>query len=159
MMVFVQSSSGQDNVSSKTKGEINLFGYLYDGGFSGAILLQPNLYGDVGFVVGEMGSFGPCAGATQLLRIGSEFGWSNDNGEFILGPKISFEYGTLLEVRGNVICYTDFEKTDWRLTPEVGLSFCGYFGVFYGYNFHLAGDELSIANHKFTLLINFVRIL
>src|SRR5690554_4609597 len=69
-------------------------------------------------------------------RIGLETNFSNS--ELVFAPKIGWEASfIILGVRLNGISYIDKGNVDFRILPEIGLSFFSGINLFYGYNIPL----------------------
>lgn len=87
-------------------------------------------------------------------KVSSEFNFNFK--QFFLGPKVSYEFDYyVIGARINLIDYTDFKQSDFRFTPEIGLTFVSYLNLFYGYNVPLSSGETRFAGtNRITLTIN-----
>ena len=74
-----------------------------------------------------------------------------------VAPKVGVGYNLLFaNANLNFILYNnDFKTFSPSITPEIGLSFSGFFQINYGYNFYLANaDKLMNTRHRISFRIN-----
>ena len=83
--------------------------------------------------------------------------WTPNKNQNLYGLKFGYEANTfLLNVGLEVKYQTDFKKTDFVITPKVGLGLFGDVNIFYGYNISTNKNPFSdiIGNHQFSLIFN-----
>lgn len=90
-------------------------------------------------------------------RLGTEL--AIDNSEWLIGPKLGYELTVLIfTIRPNTVYYFYQGKQDWRLMPEVGVSFFSLLNLTYGYAQPLLNTEFDlIGRHRLGLSINLNR--
>ncbi len=79
-------------------------------------------------------------------------------GEFVTGPKLFSELNmSIVSFRLSTTAYTNFKRTDLRVTPGAGLSFFGTFGVCYERNIVLGKTIFeAIQPNRVTVFINII---
>lgn len=129
-------------------------------GFQSSFIYQRSNFIDLGVVKNL--TFQPKAELFDLRFQRDIFGPSiaseiNFDGEdFIIGPKIGFEYANILGGKVNIIYYTDFERESWKFTPEISLRLWEIpLSIFYGYQFSLSTDSFGqISRNRIALNFN-----
>jgi hypothetical protein len=101
-------------------------------------------YAELGFAVNRYGRVGhhPFASAcfaSAEMRIGNDLLIAPKIGAWIGGGAGGMALGI------NLLCYTDFVHSSWRLRPEIGMGF-GRWKVVYGYNIPLHRHDLVGVN-------------
>lgn len=79
------------------------------------------------------------------------------NNSIIIGTKLGFSATYfILNMGTQLIHYTDFQKQDFAIRPEIGPSFFGILDLVYGYNIYVTKKEInSISNHCISLRVTF----
>lgn len=82
-----------------------------------------------------------------------------NNGNAIVGVKTFFDFNLIVfGTRLNAISYFKGQQTDFRLTPEAGLTLNSRFTIYYGYNIPISGTELNEINrNRLNVTINLFR--
>ncbi len=64
--------------------------------------------------------------------------------QYTLGTKVGYKLSILFfDFTGQVIYYTNFDKSNVALRPEIGLTFFGLLDLNYGYNFMTLNKDLN----------------
>lgn len=153
----IQASVSPQNTGAKhhTKDGENRF-YLSTG-----VVYQSITMFEIGVMYGVI-TAGPVlihGGKNHHIHYGIKFSTeaSYINSRILLGPKLSIEsnFYKVFGGRVNLIHYTNFTDTDNCVSPEIGISFGGYFTFFYGYNIHLSKNRINeISNHRLSITLN-----
>jgi len=88
-------------------------------------------------------------------KIGIETNFDFDH--FVFAPKIGGELSFLpISLRASSLAYTNGKgQWDWRLLPEVGLSFLGGINLSYGYGIPLLKERMpNVGGHRISLVLN-----
>jgi len=123
---------------------------------TGGVNLHHNVMGEIGVlygnILGDNDKFGPLG--LKGVRLASEF--NTDSKNFILGPKISYEFDLIfLGLRMSIIDYKESNLNDFRFVPEIGLTLIGCIDLFYGVNIPLTHERISaISLSRLSLIIN-----
>jgi hypothetical protein len=82
-----------------------------------------------------------------------------NKGNSIVGVKTFFDINLIMfGARLNAINYFKGHQTDFRLTPEVGLTLNSLFTIYYGYNIPIRGTALNeISRSRLNVTINLFR--
>ena len=117
------------------------------------VSFEKSVHGEISLIKTDMG-YGKFEFPANVIAIGTEYSWQRD--QFILGPKISYEINPLIAtVRLSFVYYTDFNTSDPRLIPEIGLSMAGFINVLYGRAMPLSTNHFSsIGKNRITLSFN-----
>lgn len=68
------------------------------------------------------------------------YGWTNDNS--LMTTKIGYEFMTVLPgARISLVNYTDFNKNQICILPEIGLTYASLIYIMYGYAIKLSRDN------------------
>lgn len=162
MEVKSNSNNIQDSLSQQTNGKSQSIMDGEDGlYFSTGVVYQNITMFDIGVMYGFV-TYGPVlihGGKNHHIEYGIKFSVeaSYINSNIVLGPKLSIEsnFYKVFGGRVNIINYTNFKTSDFCLTPETGITFGGYFTIFYGYNIHLTKNRISeISNHRISITLN-----
>ena len=128
-----------------------------DFAISPGVIYQRQTFGELNILIGryESSTGGNAFGG---VRIGAESNFKSGNGQ-IFAPKIGVELsGMVLCIRATAWTYFYNGDTQFRLLPELGISFLGFANLTYGYNFNLSKTEINgISNHRICLSINLNR--
>lgn len=91
-----------------------------------------------------------------LPKLSTEFYLAG--GEPYLAPKISFEaFYAFAGARINLIDYTNFKISDYRFTPEIGLTLAGVIDIYYGYNIPIGNTRIeNVVTNRITVTFNFI---
>ena len=91
-----------------------------------------------------------------MYKLSSEFYIAA--GDPYFGPKLSYEATFYFAgVRLNLIDYTSFKASDFRFTPEIGISLSKVLDIYYGYNIPLGTERISnVVNNRVTVTINII---
>jgi hypothetical protein len=129
----------------------------YDYAFSPEVISQKDFFGGINLLIGKVVNEKMIIGMSGV-RIGAESNFKN-NSEFIIAPKVGFETsGTIFVMRLNAVNYFQDRKSDFRILPEIGLSWAGVINLTYGYNIRLTNSLVEDINkHRFSLSINLNR--
>ena len=127
----------------------------FDFAFSPEIISQKEIFGGANLLIGKVVIEKMVVGMSGT-RIGFESNFKN-NGDFIIAPKIGYETsGTILVMRLSAINYFQSNKSEFRILPEIGLSWGGFVNLTYGYNFRLTNSQIdNLSKHRFCLSFNF----
>ena len=123
--------------------------------FSPGIIVQRNVFLDVNVLVGksiiDLNPKVPLVGI-QGVRIGLESDCNN-----IIAPKIGYELNAMIYVlRFSAINYLKNGNSEFRIIPELGLSFYSWMNLTYGYGISLGNNRISdIGHHRVSLTFNF----
>jgi hypothetical protein len=130
---------------------------LPDFAISPGVIFQRQTFGELNVLIGryESSTGGNAFGG---VRIGAESNFKSDN-DHIFAPKIGVELsGMFICMRATALTYFYNGETQFRLLPELGISFLGFANLTYGYNFNLSKNELiGISNHRVCLSFNLNR--
>jgi hypothetical protein len=64
--------------------------------------------------------------------------------QYTLGTKVGYKLSILFcDFTGQAIYYTDFDKSNVAIRPEMGLTFLGLLDLNYGYNFMTINNDLN----------------
>ncbi len=64
--------------------------------------------------------------------------------QYTLGTKVGYKLSILFcDFTGQAIYYTDFDKSNLAIRPEIGLTFFGLLDLNYGYNFMTINNDLN----------------
>lgn len=126
----------------------------YDFAFSPELISQKEIFGGANILIGKVVIEKMIIGMSGV-RIGFETNFKN-NQDFIIAPKIGFEVsGTILVLRLSTTNYFQNDKSEFRVLPEIGLSWGGFVNLTYGYNFRITNSQIdNLSNHRFCLSFN-----
>lgn len=126
----------------------------YDFAFSPELISQKGFYGGANVVIGKVISEKMIIGMSGV-RIGVESNFKNGT-DCIIAPKLGFETsGTILIMRFSAVNYFQNTKSEFRLLPEIGLSWGGFVNLTYGYNFRITNKQINdLSGHRFCLSFN-----
>jgi hypothetical protein len=128
-----------------------------DFAISPGVIFQRQTFGELNILIGryESSTGGNAFGG---VRIGAESNFKNWN-DHIFAPKIGVELsGMVICMRATALTYFHNGDTQFRLLPELGISFLGFANLTYGYNFNLSKVDINgISNHRVCLSINLNR--
>jgi hypothetical protein len=130
---------------------------LPDFAISPGVIFQRQTFGELNILIGQYES-STGGNAFGGVRIGAESNFKSGK-EHIFAPKIGIELsGMVICLRATALTYFYNGDTQFRLLPELGISFLGFANLTYGYNFNLSTNELiGISNHRICLSINLNR--
>ncbi|MEO5777779.1 MAG: hypothetical protein ABIQ27_12810 [Flavobacterium sp.] len=123
--------------------------------FSPGIIVQRNVFLDVNLLVGksiiDLNPKVPIVGI-QGIRIGLESDCNN-----IIAPKIGYEFNPMIFVlRLSAVNYFQKGDSEFRIIPELGLSFYSWMNLTYGYGISVGNNKISdIGHHRVSLTFNF----
>jgi hypothetical protein len=124
---------------------------------SPGIIAQRQAFGELNVLIGryESSTGGNAFGG---VRIGAESNFKSGSDQ-IFAPKIGVELsGLIVCMRATALTYFYNGDVQFRLLPELGISFLGFANLTYGYNFNLSKVEINgISNHRICLSINLNR--
>lgn len=127
----------------------------FDFAFSPGIIVQRNIFLDANVLIGKtfsnLNSKIPIVGI-QGIRIGLETDCNNT-----FAPKIGYELTPMIyTLRLSAINYFQNDNTEFRIIPEIGLSFYSWINLTYGYGISLNNGNISdIGHHRIALTFNF----
>ncbi|MCZ8298385.1 MAG: hypothetical protein O9297_14335 [Flavobacterium sp.] len=129
----------------------------YDFAFSPELISQKDLFGGANLLIGRVVNEKMIIGMSGV-RIGVESNLKN-NSDLIIAPKVGFETsGTILIMRFSAVNYFQNTKSEFRLLPEIGLSWGGFVNLTYGYNFRITNKQINdLSGHRFCLSFNLNR--
>jgi hypothetical protein len=113
-----------------------------------------SFFGEVGIMRNRL-EISSCSFITYGQRYTTEVSYLNN--KLFIAPKIGYELNSsLIAMRANIMVYTDFQRTDLRFRPEIGLTFFGLGQLVYSVNIPLTPQEMNeLAFHQFSLTFNF----
>ncbi len=123
--------------------------------FSPGVVVQRNVFVDLNVLIGksiiDLNPKVPLVGI-QGVRIGLETDCNT-----IIAPKIGYEFNPMIYVlRFSAVNYFQNANSEFRIVPELGLSFYSWMNLTYGYGFSIGNDRISdIGHHRFSLTFNF----
>jgi hypothetical protein len=123
--------------------------------FSPGIIIQRNVFLDANILIGkvmvDLNPKVPNVGI-QGIRIGLESDCNN-----IIAPKIGYEFTPMIfSSRLSVANYFQNGNSEFRIIPELGLSFYSWMNLTYGYGISIGNDRISdIGHHRVSLTFNF----
>lgn len=126
----------------------------YDFAFSPELVTQKEIFVGANLLVGKVTIEKMSIGMSGV-RIGFESNLKS-NLDFIIAPKIGVEISsTILVMRLSAVNYFQNDKSEFRIVPEIGLSWGGFVNLTYGYNFRLTNSQIDNLNsHRFCLSFN-----
>jgi len=126
----------------------------YDFAFSPELISQKEIFGGTNIIIGKVVNEKMIIGMSGV-RIGFETNFKN-NQDFIIAPKIGLEVsGTILVLRLSAANYFQNEKSEFRVLPEIGISWGGFVNLTYGYNCRITNSQIeNLSNHRFCLSFN-----
>jgi hypothetical protein len=129
--------------------------------FSPGLILQGNFFADVNIIVGktivDTNSKIPVVGV-KGFRFGFESNF-RDNENYTIAPKIGYEISPMLyTLRLSAVNYFQNGNSEFRILPEIGLSFGGWVNLTYGYGIAFKDSNLNnVGNHRVSLSFNLNR--
>jgi hypothetical protein len=128
-------------------------------GMKGSFSVQGNAFGEVGFAFYKIKSSAWWIHNAWGPSIGVEYNFKFNADDFIIAPKIGYEYffyASLLQAGLHVTDYINAGKHDVRLSPEIGISLLVVLNISYTYQLNISGEDLPAVSHsKLSLKINF----
>lgn len=128
-----------------------------DFAFSPGVILQREVFAEANVVVGRVVMEKMILGISGL-RIGGESNLRNGN-EFTIAPKVGLEIdATLAAFRLSAANYFQDGNSEFRLIPEIGISWGGTFNLTYGYGFRFQKREIEdLSQHRLSFTVNLNR--
>jgi len=139
------------NIAHFFKGHNNListFSYYHGRQSFGEFTLGPAVYARIGFAPWRFSKH-EAVGFISNFNIGSEFNFLGGSGDFILGPKMGYNWSSVLVNFGlHGVYYTNFQDGIFCLKPRIGLNpLTPLINISYSY-------AIPIGNNPFGDLIN-----
>lgn len=126
----------------------------YDYAFSPGVIVQENVFNEFNIIIGTVSSQNWTVGIVGT-RIGFESNFKYDK-DFIIAPKVGYEISMILvSLRLSAANYFQNKESEFRIIPEMGLSFGGAINLTYGYGFSLNHSDINgLSNHRLSLTFN-----
>ncbi len=127
----------------------------FDFAFSPGVIVQRNVFLDANVIIGKtffnLNPKVPYVGI-HGIRIGLE---TDCNKTF--APKIGYEFTPMIfTLRLSAANYFQNDNSEFRILPEIGLSFYSWINLTYGYGISLnKGNITDIGHHRISLTFNF----
>ena len=129
----------------------------FDFAFSPELISQRDLFGGANLLIGKVINEKMIIGMSGV-RIGVESNFKNKQ-DLIFAPKVGVEIsGTIVVIRLSALNYFQNDKSEFRLLPEIGLSWGGFVNLTYGYNFRITNRQIEdFSQHRICLSFNLNR--
>jgi hypothetical protein len=130
--------------------------------FSPGLISQSNIFADLNLTYGVITMVNepkvPPIFGVSGYRIGFESNFRSGN-NYIIAPKVGYEYSLLVLVaRISAVNYFQNKNSEFRLLPEIGITFLGEINLTYGFGIRFnQGNIDGLSKHRIGISINLNR--